>query len=298
MGTRRERMEPAPRVRGHHPSHLMTLLAIIMESALLAAQATPAERTTLDFSLVATSDYTFRGIVQRRDTLNLQPAAELGFRLTDGDAGTWKLLAGGWHNFSDEVAAGADSSFSEHWYEHDAYLGISLARERLLAKAAYTWYDSPSQDFADVQDLTLSCAVEDEGWWSWASGFALRPSVSVAVETHNAASGPDSGIWLGIAAEPGASMGRTPLGTLRLGAPLAAGWSLDDYYQRSDGTTESFGYVEVGLRFLFALDEGNPFGASAWEVGATWLQLGGVLEELNGGDADDLSFRIGMQWSW
>lgn len=257
-----------------------------------------ASRLSLDLSLSYTSDYFFRGIVQKTDSFNLQPSAELGFRLVDTEAFSLSLIGGTWSNFSDDRADGASGSFSEYWYEHDAYVGLSASVDRLTFGAVYTWYYSLSSDFTEYEDLTLSFSFDDSGLWDDEGRFSVNPSVSVAFETRNAAVGPDSGVWLGLGIEPAIDLGQSPLGPTTLSFPMSVGLSLDDYYQRADGSSETFGYVEIGAKLTFELADSFGSAAPTLDVGASYLFLDGVLDDLNSGDSGELVFSVGLSWSF
>jgi hypothetical protein len=256
------------------------------------------DRLTLDLSLTYTSDYFFRGIVQRSDAFNIQPAAQLSFQMFEEEDLTLSIIGGSWSNFSDDLAPGHSGSFTEHWYEHDAYAGLSLSASRFTLDAAYTWYFSPASDFTEVEDITLSLSYDDAGQWDDEGRFSLNPSASVAFETRNAASGPDSGVWLGLGLEPTVGLGESFLGPTTLSFPVGVGLSLDDYYQRADGTSDTFGYAEVGANLSFDMAKRFGDAAPTLDAGASYLMLGGVLDDLNDGDSDEVVVTIGLSWSF
>lgn len=258
----------------------------------------PSSRFSLDLSVRYTSDYFFRGIAQKTDSFNLQPSAELGFTVVETGDFTISVFGGAWSNFSDDRANGASGSFSEYWYEHDAYVGVSASVDRVGLDAIYTWYASPSSDFTEYEDLTLSLSFDDSGLWGDSDRFSINPSVSVAFETHNAAVGPGSGVWLGLGLEPSVLLGETALGPTTLSFPLAIGLSLDDYYQWADGSSETFGYAEVGAKLAFDLS--GPLGSAAptLDIGVSYLFLEGALDDFNGGDPGELMFSAGLSWSF
>lgn len=257
-----------------------------------------ASRISLDVSLRYTSDYFFRGIVQKTDSFNLQPSVELGFELIGTEDFSLSLLGGSWSNFSDDRADGASGSFSEYWYEHDAHVGVSASIDRLNIVTVYTWYFSPSSDFTEYEDLTISFAFDDSGLWDDEGIFSLNPSVSVAFETRNAAAGPDSGVWLGLGIEPAVDLGESLLGHTTLSFPVSVGLGLDNYYQRADGSSDTFGYAEVGAKLSFDLSDSLGPAAPALDVGASYLFLNGATKDFNGGDSGELVFSVGLSWSF
>lgn len=258
----------------------------------------PASRLSIDLSLRYASDYFFRGILQKTDSFNLQPSVELRFTLATGEDFSLSLIVGTWSSFSDDRATGASGSFSESWYEHDAYVGLSVNTDRLTLDAIYTWYASPSSDFTEYEDLTFSLSFDDSEVWDDEGRFAVNPGVSVAFETRNAALGTDSGVWLGLGIEPEIDLGASPFGPTTLSFPIGVGLSLDEYYQRADGTSETFGYAEVGAKLSFDLSGSLGTVAPALDVGVSYLFLDGALDALNGGDSGELVFSTGLSWSF
>ena len=256
------------------------------------------DRLALALSLTSTSDYFFRGIVQRADSLNLQPAAHLSFLALDAGDTSLSLFAGLWGSFSDDRASGHRSGPREYWYEQDAYAGVSLSVDRFTLDAAYTWYFSPASDFTEVEDITLAASFDDAGLWDAAGRFSMNPSASIAFETRNAASGPDSGVWLGLGLTPTVPLGDSFLGPMTLSFPMEVGVSLDNYYQRSDGSSDAFGYSGLGATLTF--DMGERFGDAAptLDMGVKHLLLGGVLDDLNAGHSGETAFTIGLGWSF
>lgn len=257
-----------------------------------------ASRLSLDVSIRYTSDYFFRGIVQKTDSFNLQPSVELGFRLVETESFSLSLLGGSWSHFSDDRAAGASGNFREHWYEHDAYAGVSASIDRLSFGAVYTWYESPSSDFTEYEDLTLSVSYDDSGLWDDEGQFSINPWVSIAFETRNAAVGPDSGVWLGFGIAPSVGLGDSLLGATTLSFPVGVGLSLEDYYQRANGSSDTFGYAEVGAKLSFDLVGTLGAAAPTLDVGASYLFLDGALDDLSGGDSDEAVLSAGLSWSF
>lgn len=259
---------------------------------------TQHDRLSLDLSLTYASDYFFRGIVQRSEAFSLQPAAEIRFRLLDNESLSLSIVGGSWNNFSDRAAPGRTDAFAEHWYEHDAYAGVCLSTGRFTLDAVYTWYFSPASDFTEVEDGTLSLSYADSDHWGKDGLFSLNPSISFALETRNAASGPDSGVWFGLALEPTISLDDSFLGPVALSFPVGVGLSLDGYYQRADGSTDAFGYAEIGTKVSFQLNEKFNGAAPTLDLGASYLRLAGVLDDLNAGVANEVVFTLGLSWSF
>lgn len=265
---------------------------------MAAAEAARSSRLSLSFSLRYESDYFFRGVAQRTDSFNVQPAASVSFALIDHDDFSLLILGGTWNNFSDDTAPGAVGSFREHWYEADLYAGLSIEMGRFSLTSIYTWYLSPSSDFTAYEDLTTTLVFNDAGLWDDAARFAINPWISLAVETRNGATGPDSGVWLGLGVRPAVDIGDTPLGRFSLAFPLGIGLGLDDYYQRQDGSSSTFGYFEAGVAASFALGDQLGPAAPAIDVGVRHLWLDGMTEDANGGVDSEFIFTVGLTWTF
>lgn len=256
------------------------------------------DRFSLDLSVAYQSDYFFRGIAQRSDAFNIQPGARVGFEAVATDDWSLSLFAGSWMAFSDERAEGARDAFIENFYEHDTYAGVSIGVGRVSLDTTYTWYNSPSSDFWDTQDITFMLGFDDAGLWDESGVFGVNPWVALAIETRNAASGPDSGVWLGLGVAPSVGLGETALGSATLAFPVTLGLSLDDYYQYSDGESDTFGYFEAGVKVSLALHEKLGAAAPTLDVGVSQLFLGGALDDINGGDASETVVTIATTWSF
>jgi hypothetical protein len=105
-------------------------------------------------------------------------------------------------------------------------------------------------------------------------------------------------VWLGLGIEPTTDLGESALGPTILSFPMAAGLSLDDYYQRADGSSDTFGYAEVGAKV--SLDLTGSFGSAAptLDVGISYLFLDDVLDDLNGSNSGEFMLSAGLGWSF
>jgi len=272
------------------------------DTATPTASAEPVvedeSRLSLDLKLRYESDYFFRGIVQRSDAFNVQPSGTLTVDVLRDQPITLSVFGGTWNNLSDDLSPGGSGDFGEHFYEADLFIGASLGYERWTLSGTYTWYFSPASDWDEYQDITFTLGFGDAGLWDEGERFSINPWISLAVETDHAADGSDSGVWLGLGVTPSYVVGETALGGLTLSAPIGVGLSLDDYYQRGDGSDETFGYLEVGV--AAALDLSGKLGRAApiVEVGAKFIHLGDSTEEYNGGDSEEVVVGVGLAWSF
>lgn len=267
-----------------------TLVAVVFA----LQEPTPADGppSTITTALAVTSDYVFRGIAQRLDSVNVQLGVDAAFSMTHIAGADVALVAGTWHDVSDDPSgAGTDSEAREHWYEADWSVGFTLRRERIALDLRHVWYTSPADTFASVNDVTAVVALDDSGWW-FDESFAVAPSLAFAVETNGSAMGPQSGAWMRAAVAPTFETSLGAQGVLSFTPSYAVDIGLDDWFERADGSTTTVGARTLGARFAWR--------ASAAAAGTTWLaiehvDLEGAAAEL-AGRGDELVFSAGFTW--
>lgn len=260
--------------------------------------APDASPFSLELSLRYESGYYFRGVAQRPDAFNFQPAATLYFTFLDADGISLSVFGGVWNDFSSDTAPGSSGAFTEHWYEVDYLAGLSLTLDRLTLTAVYDWYESPASDFEGTQDVTLTLELDDAGLWGTDGFFSINPAVALSIDTEGAAAGNDGGVWLGLGVRPALALGATAVGDVTLAFPTGVGLGFSDYYQSEDGASSTFGYFETGA--ALEIDLAPRFGdlAPTVDIGVRWLHLDGVTREFNDGNADEAIFSVGMLWTF
>lgn len=240
------------------------------------------DRVSGIFQLDVTNAYYFRGILQEREGVQLQPWTELYFNLFSAEDGFIRdvTVGGGtWLSFQSERTLATEDP---QWlYEADYYplLVIGFAGGVSLT-TVYYWYDSPNGAWDEaVQELNLKLAWDDSealGRWS------MKPWVNLAIETHSTSFGPNEGqgVQLGI----GPTLYAAEDESFTLTAPAEIGLAIDDYYEGASGGENTFGYGQVGLLASMPLSF-VPEGAGAWtfSLGADYMFFSGRLERVNRG---------------
>lgn len=261
-----------------------TLIAVALALGLSApavAQDEPEDRFSGTFQLDWTNAYFFRGILNEREGIILQPWAELYYSLYSSEDGFLRDVSVGggiwttWH--SERTLATEDPQW---FYEADYYPIVSLGfAGGVSLTGIYYFYTSPNGAFTTVQELNLKLAWDDsEAFGAW----SMQPWINVAYETENSSLGParGTGIQLGVAP----TLYATESESFTLTAPVEVGLSAEDYYEDSGGENHFFGYTSVGLSASIPLTF-MPEGAGDWSLGLTakYFFFEHLLEEVNRG---------------
>lgn len=274
-----------------------------------SAPPAPAARATDEtakgrFGFDLTSQYFFRGIRQASDGLILQPWAEIGWSLMDGNDSVrgLELTLGTWNSLHSDQPGGADGS----WYEGRGYIDLTApVGEKWTFGVRYTGYGNPNgggtfeqadKGFGSVQEFAFRAQLDDRGYLGDLIEGGLQPYVMLAFETDGEREyyfGPTSSIDTnnGVYGELGITPSfNTGIGDddLRLYVPVKLGLSASDYYQDSTtGKDEKFGYLDVGAEIRAPLNF-LPNRLGPWQavVGAHVLLLGDSCEERNKATSD------------
>ena len=232
-----------------------TLIAVALVLGLSApafAQDEPADRFSGTFQLDWTNAYFFRGILNEREGIILQPWGELYYSLYSSEDGFLRDVSVGggiwttWH--SERTLADEDPQW---FYEADYYPIVSLGfAGGVSLTGVYYFYTSPNGAFTTVQELNLKLAWDD----SEALGrFAMAPYVNFAIETHNTSFGPNTGSGVQIGAEPTLWSFEHERYPVKFTFPVELGLAIDNYYENADGSENNFGYVNFGLKMSVPL---------------------------------------------
>lgn len=252
----------------------------------------PADRLHVSVDLTITSQYFFRGIVQETEGFIFQPSIEISADLVESDRWSLAGSVGMWNSFHDRKTGASDpDDFVARWYEADFYAGLSLTVDRVTAALVYTTYASPNDAFSHIDELSITVAVDDSGWFG---PISFAPYATVAFELSGQADGGDNrGTFAAVGIEPSWTIAGTPVGDLTLSAPIEAGFSLDDYFEDA-GSDESFGYFTAGLAASLPLPFPEGFGDWSLHAGVDFLLLGDATEALNDGDDSEWIFSVGI----
>jgi hypothetical protein len=267
-----------------------SLLALLL-AAPAVAQDEPESRFSGMFQLDVTNAYYFRGILQEREGVILQPWAELYYSLYSSDDGFIRdvtIGAGMWHSFhSERTLAGYNPTRgtdggdqNQWWYESDYYPLISIDfAGGLNLLHVYYFYTSPNDAFTTVQEANFKLSWDDSEYLP----FSLAPWVNIAWEVKNTSYGPQEGYGLQLGIAPTLYAAEDESFTLTL--PAEAGFSLEDYYEGSNGENHAFGYANVGLALSIPLTF-MPESAGEWSLGLSgkYFFFGHQLESDDSGD--------------
>jgi hypothetical protein len=226
------------------------------------------------FTLDVTNAYFFRGILQEREGVILQPYLDLSYSLYSSEEGFLRGVsvgAGVWGSFHSERTGASDTM--GWFYEADYYPVLSLDfAGGVNLTTIYYFYTSPNDAFTTAQELNFNLSYE----------HALAPWVNIAIETVNTAFGPREGYGLQLGIEP--TIYTAPDESVSLSLPVEAGFSLYNYYETSDGENRPFGYASAGLAASIPLTF-MPENLGEWSLGIAGkvIFFGHMLEDANRG---------------
>ncbi len=267
------------------------LLMVIATNIHADEAAEPANPVSLTAGFDITTAYFFRGIGQENNGFIIQPWVDVGFSLYEGDGtiGSVAVNVGVWESLHDAKTFHSPDSHPDNWYEADYYVGITVGLlDKWTTSFVYTWYDSPNDAFATIEDLAWSLAYADE--------MGLNPTLTFIWETENQAdAGSDLGTYFSIGIEPTFTVIQSEEASVTLAVPVLVVFDVDDYFESPvDGDTDGFAYVDVGA-VLSMPATFMPEGWGSWtmSLGVHVLFLNDSLQELsngNGTGGDDVEF--------
>jgi hypothetical protein len=272
---------------------MTTLLAMALTLGLstpAVAEEEAESRFSGVFQTDVTNAYFFRGILQEREGVIIQPWAELYANLFSSEDGFLRdvtIGAGMWSSFHSERTGASDTM--GWWYEADYYPLVSMDfAGGLSLLTVYYFYTSPNDAFTTAQELNFKLSWDDSEHWK----FALNPWVNLAIETVNTAFGPDEGVGLQMGLAPTLWESENEDCQISLSMPMELGLALDDYYENDGGGENTFGYANVGLLASLPLN-GIPESLGAWTLsaGAKYFFFSSTLEEQNRGRS---TYPVGM----
>lgn len=257
-----------------------------------ASIAAHEQSFALSFGVDAVTAYQFRGFVYEDSGPIVQPWLDLELLAARFDDAAVRLLFGTWHSFHGRATdAQTDDSFREHWFEADINAGVGIDIDRWTLAAKYNWYNSPSDAWPTMQEITLELSYADD-WLP--DGWSLNPRVLLACEIGPAANdGLRNGVFLELGVEPAYEIADGPAQGVEIRFPLAVGLSLSNYYETEDGANDAFGYLSLGATASIPL---GSTGAATWslDLGLQALLLGSAAASFNDGDRSVLIARVGV----
>ena len=278
------------------------VIGLLLSSMVVAQEqaAAPEKVVSGSYGLDITSAYYFRGIPQENQGAIVQPWVTLGYSLYEGDSGvkSLDLNFGLWNSLHDGPTGSGGSQAM--WYESDFFAGLTAKiADRWTAGSTYTAYHSPNARFGTVQEIAFSVGFDDNGLLGETFG-GLQPSALIAFETSGQAdAGAKVGVYGQLAIAPSFEAGKLGDMDVTLSIPVTVGLSLSDYYEFGSGSDDSLGYLQVGVKASMPLSF-MPARLGPWDgsIGLHYLALGDNNETLNGGDAGEIVFTLGLSTSF
>lgn len=246
-----------------------------------------------------TTAYFFRGILQERRGLIMQPYGEINVNLYADEEGPitgLTLIGGMWNSIHSEKTL-TDDSGPSNWYEADIYGGAKLTLlSKLDLKALYIAYTYPNGAFNTVQELDLTVALNDSEWLGM---FAMYPSFTWAWEMANTALGADKGRYLEFNVRPSFTVIESETYPVTLAFPMQVGLSAGNYYEMDGESDETFGFfkggfvVSVPLAFI-----PSDYGAFSVSAGAAIYSFGQNLQTFNESDDPWVVGTWSVNWAY
>ncbi len=276
---------------------LMPAVSILVFLLLLpnAAWAGEEKAVRFDFSMDWTSAYYFRGLLQEDAGTILQPGAEVGIQVMEGEAASLRVVLGAWNSVhSRETGATSSDSFVRDWFEADLYGGMELEFSNWTIGAQYAIYTYPNGAAGSIDELILSVGYDDSSLWR--DRFAVNPHMTFAKEIDDREGTEDSYLELGCS--PSFRWNMNGGSTLDLTVPLTVGFSVEDYFVDFLGSEDTVGFWELGVDAIYGLPLPARFGGWSINAGVHYLSLSNAAEELNNGDGSAVAGHVGLGWSF
>jgi hypothetical protein len=185
----------------------------------------------------------------------------------------------------------------QHFNEFDAIAGVGVDCADFTFDFQWVLYKSPSERFQRSEEVGVDVIYHDRKLWPDSSPIAaLNPSVAFFQQYYDK-NDHERDSYVGFGLEPelhSFDVGRVPV---TVSFPLTFGGSYDGYYFTDQGKTEQAGYWIAGVKAAFDLPRAND--APRWRVEAEidYIRLmADSVERANGGDHDDVFFRIGLKF--
>jgi hypothetical protein len=234
--------------------------------------------------------YFFRGYNYASSGVILQPYFTALYTVYRDEHIAITPHAGAWFNFT-EVKGPEDPV---HWNEVDLIGGVAVECADFTFDFQWVLYKSPSERFQRSEEIGVDITYDDSRFWPKSSAIvALNPSVAFFHEYYDK-NDSESDAYVGIGLEPELrpfDLGRP----VTISFPLTFGSSYNGYYYNDQGQVDLAGFWSVGVKA--GCDLPNTSDSQKWRVEAevNYLRLlADSVENANGGDSDDIVFRIGL----
>jgi len=244
----------------------------------------PVPALSLDIGIDWVNTYFYNGLFQENDGTILQPWFEASLAVIKNDALTLSGRLGVWTSFhSAATGASTTSDTMEHFYEADLYAGVGIESGPWSLTIDYHFDTSPSDAFDVIEELIIVASLDDSDLWD---GPTLNPHVTFAWETGSASNdGGDPGSYLEFGIEPGFEW---PLGAdgdaIDVSFPMSVGLSLDDYFEDANGSSDTFGFFDVGIVASLSSDPSPSTGTWTISGGVHFMFLGDSTQRIANND--------------
>jgi len=281
---------------------LLGILAVLFSGTAMAQTTQPALNISAGVDLQ--SKYIFRGFTTTTQGLILQPYAQLAYTVYDKNDLTIAPYIGTWNNITSHPYAIKDGHTNNWrwWSETDLDAGVTSTYKNFTVGLNYIYYFYPNGSIGEDQELGLTVGYDDSGFWQNNSNRVL-PSIVTALNPHVAyyheiknTGGPNGG-YLELGAEPtfkSFNVGKFPV---TVSTPVTLGLTTDRYYTTNNGSTDTFGYFEAGIKASVPLN-GLPGNCTLVGEIDYWHLNADNIRNLDSGKSDDVSARVGLSFKF
>jgi hypothetical protein len=255
-------------LRIRHTTAALALLASLAAPAATRAESRFSANAQIDF----TNAYIFRGIMQEKRGLIVQPWGEVYASLYSSDDGLLRDVSAGfgvWLSIHSRDTLATNEPRSVYEADYYPMLSVDFAGGVNLT-TTYYFYDSPNGAWGPaVQELNFKLSL-GEG-----SGLErISPWVNVAVETYSSSLGANSGTGVQFGIDPTF----VDNDHFSVSGSAEVGLSIDDYYDGVDGHENTFGYANLGVGVGVPITD--HFAAN---LAFKYYLFGDDLQTVNGG---------------
>lgn len=234
--------------------------------------------------------YFFRGYNRSSSGVIIQPYFDLGYTIYRDENLAVTPHAGAWFNFAED--SGPENP--THWNEFRPSGGFAVESHGFTVDVQYVMYKSPSEAFGRSEEVGATVSYDDRRFWPASSPIvSLNPSVAYFWEFDDNKDG-ERDSYFGVSLEPELhpiNFCRVPV---TFSFPLTFGGSWDGYYFDDHGGVDQAGFWTAGLKAAVDLPTGDRFRCRL-EAEVDYIRLmADSVERANGGDRDDITFRVGL----
>lgn len=246
--------------------------------------------------------YIFRGFTTTAQGLILQPYAQLSYTVYDKNDLTIAPYIGTWNNITSHPYAIKDGHTNNWrwWSETDLDAGVTSTYKNFTVGLNYIYYFYPNGSIGEDQEMGLTVGYDDSDFWQ---NHRVLPNIVTALNPHVAyyheiknTGGPNGG-YLELGAEPTFKSFNVGKFSVTVSTPIVFGLTTDRYYTTNNGSTDTFGYFEAGLKASVPLN-GLPGNCTLVGEVDYWHLNADNIRNLDSGKSDDVSARVGLSFKF